>query len=211
MTGVSSEPGVFIPVGIDAIREIEGTDMVRVTYFVVSTDAPGPSWEVDLPELTEEHGVSVLGTSGIVYRAIHAGAEYEGRRRGLFIDPEDISSIFGLEDEGSPFIVPLEDVWMPASWFVGVEMWGDEPETIAVEEDPMARGEVYRVAIEAFRDAQRYTSGEIGLDELTASVSAGALFRSPVETEALRTWSEGQIEAARRAFPDQPLILRWQE
>jgi hypothetical protein len=210
MTSASTEPGVFVPVAIDAIREIEGVEMVRVTYFVVTSDAPGPGWEVDLPELTEQHGVSVLGTSGIVYRAIHAGAEYEGRRRGLFIDPEDISSIFGLEEGGSPFTVQLEDVWMPVSWFVGAPAWDEEAEGASIGEDPMARGEVYRVAMPAFRDAYRYTSGEVGLDELGESAS-GDLLRSPVETEAIRAWSEGQIEAARRAFRDQPLILRWRE
>jgi hypothetical protein len=210
MTSASTEPGVFVPVAIDAIREIEGVEMVRVTYFGVTSDAPGPGWEVDLPELTEQHGVSVLGTSGIVYRAIHAGAEYEGRRRGLFIDPEDISSIFGLEEGGSPFTVQLEDVWMPVSWFVGAPAWDEEAEGASIGEDPMARGEVYRVAMPAFRDAYRYTSGEVGLDELGESAS-GDLLRSPVETEAIRAWSEGQIEAARRAFRDQPLILRWRE
>lgn len=210
MTSTSTDPGVFIPVAIDAIREIEGVEMVRVTYFVVTTDAPGAGWEVDLPQITEQHGVSVLGTSGIVYRAIHAGEAYEGRRRGLFVDPEDISSIFGLESEGSPFTVQLEDVWMPTSWFVDVPIWDNEPDTVSAGEDPMARGEVYRVAIKAFRDAYRYTSGEIGLDELADSVTDDVL-RSPVESEAIRAWSEGQIEAARRAFRDQPLILRWRE
>jgi hypothetical protein len=210
MTSASTEPGVFIPVAIDAIREIEGVEMVRVTYFVVTSDAPGAGWEVDLPELTQQHGVSVLGTSGIVYRAIHAGEPYEGRRRGLFVDPEDISSIFGLESEGSPFTVQLEDIWMPGAWFADVPVWDDETEPFPVGEDPMARGEVYRVAIASFRDAYRYTSGEIGMDELADSV-AGEVLRSPVESEAIRAWSEGQIEAARRAFRDQPLILRWRE
>jgi hypothetical protein len=210
MTSARTEPGVFVPVAIDAIREIEGVEMVRVTYFVVISDAPGPGWEVDLPELTEQHGVSVLGTSGIVYRAIHAGAEYEGRRRGLFVDAEDISSIFGLEEEGSPFTVQLEDVWMPGSWFADAPIWGEETDASSIGEDPMARGEVYRVAMQAFRDAFRYTSGEIGLDDLGESAT-GDLLRSPVETDAIRAWSEGQIEAARRAFRDQPLILRWRE
>lgn len=209
MKSAGIEPDVYIPVALDAIREIEGVEMVRVTYFVVTSDAPGAGWEVDLPELTEQHGVSVLGTSGIVYRAIHSGEVYEGRRRGLFVDPEDISSIFGLESEGSPFTVQLEDVWMPSAWFADAPIWDDEPNT-STGDDPMARGEVYRVAIAAFRAAYRYSSGEIGLDELADSAT-GDVLRSPIETESIRAWSEGQIEAARRAFRDQPLILRWRE
>jgi hypothetical protein len=45
----ANEPksNVYIPVAIDAEREVDGHPMVRVTYFVISSDAPAAVWQID--------------------------------------------------------------------------------------------------------------------------------------------------------------------
>ena len=68
----------------------------------------------------------------------------------LFTDADDVAAIFALEESGTPLTVQVEDVWMPRSWF------DDEP----------IRGDVYRVALEIFQSAYRYTAGTVGPDRL---------------------------------------------
>ncbi len=62
--------GVFIPVVIDAERVVDGEEMVRVTYFAVTTDAPAAVWEVELPAVAQLHGIGALGLAGVVYGAL---------------------------------------------------------------------------------------------------------------------------------------------
>ena len=61
---------MFIPVVIDAERVVDGEEMVRVTYFAVTTDAPAAVWEVELPAVAQLHGIGVLGLAGVVYGAL---------------------------------------------------------------------------------------------------------------------------------------------
>lgn len=199
---------VFIPVAVDAVRVIEGEEMIRVTYFVVTTDAPGSIWEVELPSLVRLHGIGLLGMAGVVYSAVRSGAVTgEEVELDLFTDPSDIAAIFALEEPGAPFSVQVEDVWMPQRWFEDTPVWGGDQAPGG--ESEMTRGDVFRVGVAPFREAYRYTAGELGLDQLLEVDAGGRVLASPVETAAVRGWSEDQIEAARRAFPQQPLKLRW--
>ena len=75
--------GVFIPVVIDAERVVDGEEMVRVTYFAVTTDAPAAVWEVELPAVAQLHGIGALGLAGVVYGAIREMPATGGRRRGV--------------------------------------------------------------------------------------------------------------------------------
>ena len=188
---------MFIPVVIDAERVVDGDDMVRVTYFAVTTDAPAAVWEVELPAVTQLHGIGALGLAGVVYSALR-----ESRAPGpetvkfdLFTDADDVAAIFALEESGMPLTVQVEDVWMPRSWF------DDEP----------IRGDVYRVALDIFQSAYRYTAGSIGPDQLQGIDASGQVISSPMETEAMTQWSQDQIEATRRAFPDKEVKLRWRD
>ena len=84
---------------------------------------------------------------------------------------------------------------MPRAWFAA------EP----------ARGDVYRVALEAFQDAYRYTAGTIDPAVLMERDVSGRVISSPLETEAVMQWSQDQIDASRRAFPDKAVKLRWRD
>ncbi|MET0695938.1 MAG: hypothetical protein ABWZ58_00810 [Acidimicrobiia bacterium] len=189
--------GVFIPVVIDAERVVDGEEMVRVTYFAVTTDAPAAVWEVELPAVAQLHGIGALGLAGVVYGALREvvtpGADTVDF--DLFMDADDVAAIFALEESGMPLTVQVEDVWMPRSWF------DDEP----------VRGDVYRVGLEVFQAAYRYTAGTIGPHLLLEIDVRGQVISSPAETEAMTQWSEDQIEATRRAFPDKEVKLRWRD
>jgi hypothetical protein len=189
--------GVFIPVVIDAERVVDGEEMVRVTYFAVTTDAPAAVWEVELPAVAQLQGIGVLGLAGVVYGALRdvGGPKDDTVDFDLFTDADDVAAIFALEESGTPLTVQVEDVWMPRSWF------DDEP----------VRGDVYRVGLEVFQSAYRYTAGTIGPDLLLEMDVRGQVLSSPAETEAVTEWSQEQIEATRRAFPDKEVKLRWRE
>ncbi len=188
---------MFIPVVIDAERVADGEEMVRVTYFAVTTDAPAAVWEVELPAVAELHGIGALGLAGVVYGALReaGGPGTDTVDFDLFTDADDVAAIFALEESGTPLTVQVEDVWMPRAWF------DDEP----------VRGDVYRVALEVFQSAYRYTAGTIGPDLLHEIDVSGQVISSPVETEAMTQWSQDQIEATRRAFPDKEVKLRWRD
>jgi hypothetical protein len=187
--------GVFIPVVIDAERVVDGVEMVRVTYFAVTTDAPAAVWEVDLPAVAQLHGIGALGLAGVVYGALREDGGSGPADFGVFTDADDVAAIFALEESSTPLSVQIEDVWMPRSWF----------------DDQPVRGDVYRVALEIFQSAYRYTAGTIGLDHLHEVEASGRVISSPVETEAVTQWSQDQIEATRRAFPDKEVKLRWRD
>jgi len=189
--------GVFIPVVIDAERVVDGEEMVRVTYFAVTTDAPAAVWEVDLPAVAQLHGIGALGLAGVISSAIRENPT-EGSDAvefDLFTDAKDVAAIFALEESGTPLTVQVEDVWMPRSWF---------------DNEPM-RGDVYRVALEIFQAAYRYTAGTVGPDRLRDFDVTGQVISSPVETEAIARWSQDQIDATRRAFPGKEVKLRWRD
>ncbi len=188
---------MFIPVVIDAERVVDGEEMVRVTYFAVATEAPAAVWEVELPAVAQLHGIGALGLAGVIYSAIRENPTSgpEAVEFDLFMDADDVAAIFALEESDMPLTVQVEDVWMPRAWF----------------DDETMRGDVYRVDLDPFQSAYRYTSGTIGLDHLTNVDVTGQVISSPVETVALAQWSQDQIEATRRAFPDKEVKLRWRD
>lgn len=202
----------FIPLTIDAVREIEGTDMVRVTYFALTSDAPAAVWEVELPPLAQLHGVGALGMAGVVYSAMRESDQvgHDAVEFDLFERPEDVAAIFSLEEGDSPLTVQVEDVWMPVSWFRQVAVWGGGGQPRDLRSD-LARGQVYRVGLNLFQEAYRYTAGEIGLDQLVEVDPEDQVFISPVEREAIRGWSQDQIDATRAAFPDKEIKLRYRD
>jgi hypothetical protein len=196
---------VFIPVAVDAEREIEGVQMVRATYFVVRTNAPMAFWELELPPLASLHGVGAIGIAGVVYGALREGGSSE---IDLFSSSRDIGAVFALEAEGLPLSVDLEDVWIPKLWIVAAQA-GDEP--TGDSDDELARGEVFRVALPVFQQVYRYTAGDLDLTELLGTEASGQVHHSPEETDALYAWSAEQIEITRQAFPSKTVKLRYRE
>lgn len=197
----------FVPVTIDAEREVSDVDMFRATYLIIVTDAPEDVWEVELPPLVGLHGLGALGVQGVVFGAIRE-TEETGReitRFDLFADPDDIAAIFSLEREG-PLSIQIEDVWLPRAWCIDAPSWEG-----GAGSKEVWRGDVFRVALRLFRQAYRYSSGDMSIGELLDEDFIGSVYRSPRETEAFRYWAGAQIDQSREAFERAPqeLKLRW--
>jgi hypothetical protein len=181
--------GGSVPVELDAVRDIDGTQMARVTYFVIASDVPEPSW---LLELGEGRGASVmaLGLLGVVCGP--------GPRTTLFRLPEQIDGLFAEIGASPTLSIEIEDLWIPVSW-----LGGREPE----------RGDVYRLERALFQDAYRFRTEEISKEEFVGRTNWGGGIRySPRETEAFRRWAAGRIREAIGAYPkDEALALSYRE
>lgn len=202
---------IYVPLSVDAEREVDGVEMIRATYFVVTTDAPASVWEIELPPLARLHGLGALGMLGVVFSAVRK-TEAPGREVtefDLFAEPDDVATIFGLEQE-SALSIQLEDVWLPHRWCSEAPPWGSESSYSA--EGPIKRGDVFRVGADLFQQAYRYGSGDIAIDQLLGEDPRGRVFSSPLETVAFREWAGDQIEKSKRAFDDErsALQLRWE-
>ncbi|HET9260271.1 MAG TPA: hypothetical protein VFP42_09120 [Acidimicrobiia bacterium] len=200
----SLQRNMLVPVAVDADRMIEGRSMLRCTYFMVTTESPHSVWELDLPDVSGLDGLGALGRRGIVVSALRRreAADGESASFDLFTDADDISAVFALEADGDVSI-QLEDIWLPRNWCEAAPGWDSQAISPAVR-----RGDVLRVGARLFQQAHRFAVGEIDLDQLTSQPPEGQLFKSPLETIALRTWVERQIEETRRAFPEKEVKLQ---
>ena len=196
---------IFIPVAVDADREVDGQLMVRATYFVITTAAPGSIWEVKLPPLARLHGVGAAGIVGVVFSAVRASVDPMSETHfDLFSTPEDVAAIFALEDDAPLITVQFEDTWFPADRLAKAGVWGDSEPAKGQPE----RGDVYRVGLSVFQDSYRYSARDISLDQFLASDWDGQVLYSPAETAAIRAWSQSQIDQAKAAYKQKKVKLQ---
>jgi hypothetical protein len=175
-------PPESVPVFVDAIRDIEDVPMARVTYFVVASNVPEPSWLIH-SRLEPTVSLQVLGLMGII-----CGPAPPSR---LFEDPDQISQLFSVVEDSEGLSVEIEDLWLPASWFPP----SGQPEL----------GAVYRVDLPLFQRAYRYRTEEMS-HQLSSGRGEweGAISPSPQETSAFAAWATAQIDMARRDYPKDP-------
>ena len=183
------EPGKSVPVVVDAVRDIEGNRMARMTYFVVASVVPEPMWQLD-PGPASQYSLEALGLVGVI-----CGPD---RRTALFRLEGEIGALFQDIESNEDLSVELEDVWVPLDWFSP----GTNPE----------RGQVYRLRLDAFREAYRFRSEEATAAHLVEAAPSGGAIYSPEETNAFREWAKSQITEARSAYPkDETLALSYRE
>jgi hypothetical protein len=182
-------PGESVPVWVDAVRDVEGTSMARVTYFVVASEVPEPSW---LIKLGKGHGASAmaLGLAGVICGP--------GPSTALFRSPDQLGGLFEQIEAASDLWMDVEDLSVPASW-----LGTSEP----------ARGDVFRFDRALFQDAYRFRMGEVSRAAFVErAIHEGAVTFSPEETDAFREWAEGRIAEAIVVYPkDESLKLPYQE
>lgn len=166
-----------VPVFVDAVRDIGDQRMARVTYFVVSSEAPLPTW--DLSGTLESPSVRALGMMGVICAPASPSTRFES--------PEQMDAVYDLLEDTPGLSVQIEDLWLPTDWF-------PEPG------DPPLYA-VYRVSLPLFQRGYRFRTGEISQAELQNFEWKGAISYSPEETEALRTWAKMQVNHARAAYP----------
>jgi hypothetical protein len=164
--------------------------MTRVTYFVITSEVPAPSWRIR-PGLASEFSVEVLGLMGVIF-----GPDPQTPQ---FSRPGQIAALFEAVEANPALSVELEDLWIPSSWLAG-------------EREP-ARGDVYRVHLPLFQAAYRFRSEGISQEEFVERTPwEASIAFSPEETAAFRAWAEVQITEARSAYPKDPqLALGYRE
>lgn len=145
--------------------------------------------------------------SGVVYRAVRAAGERPAAEPDLFARPSDISALFALEGRDPSLSIQLEDVWIPTDWLRSARDWGTETRGGRHPE----RGLVYRIGLATFQATYRYTAGDIDLEALAEVAGREDVFFSPIETESVRAWAQGEIDQARRSFPNKELKLRYRK
>jgi len=206
----ANEPksNVYIPVAIDAEREVDGDQMFRVTYLVITTDAPASVWQIDLPPLARLQGIGALGLLGVVFTTMRRSSPGEEADYGIFAGAADVAAIFALEEETPLLSVQIQDVWIPAAWFTHAESWDVSDDKRAHRAE---RGDVYRIGLGVFQNAYRFTAADITLDDLLSTDWVGQIVYSPVETESFLGWAGDQIELTKRSFRSKELKLRYRE
>jgi hypothetical protein len=175
-----------VPVAVDAIRTVGGVEMARVTYFVVASEVPAPTWLIR-PRFASEFSVEVLGLTGVIC----------GPGPGIprFSHPDQIAALFEEVEASLELSVEVEDLWIPLDW-------------LAHDHEP-ARGDVYRVRLPLFQAAYRFRTEGLSQEGFVGGTAwEGSTSYSPEETAAFRAWAEARIEEARSIYPkDERLVL----
>lgn len=175
-------PQETIPVSLDAVRDLDGTAMARVTYFVIGSEVPEPTWQLR-PARASEYSLEVLGLTGVICGP--------GLRSPMFRSPDEIAALFEEVEANPGLSIEIEDLWIPVSWLSRSR----EPE----------RGDVFRLRLPLFQTAYRFRiEGISQQDFLQTTEWTGSASYSAEETAAFRAWAQGRIEEAVGVFPKDP-------
>jgi hypothetical protein len=198
-TETGARPAVSIPVIADSLPRGAWNDLARCLYFTITAEDPGTNWFLQLGGFVTVPFL-MLGLEGIVFRPIQPDAEE-------FTDPDLLDELIRVVEGLDGFTVETEYLWLPTAlldkaWLAG--RTGEE-----VREDHPDRGTVFRVDsrlfTRAFRAARDGTDfGRFAAFALDQSVGEGpnaAVRYSPLETGAIRKWSEGQVRASENFVP----------
>jgi predicted acylesterase/phospholipase RssA len=175
-------PAQTIPVSLDAVRDLDGVDMARVTYFVIGSEVPEPTWQLR-PARASEYSIEVLGLTGVICGP--------GLRSPMFRNAEEIAGLFQEVEASAGLSIEIEDLWIPMAWLSR----GHEPE----------RGDVFRLRLPLFQAAYRFRIEDISQQEFVQTGEwTGSVSYSAEETGAFRAWAQGRIDDAVAAFPKDP-------
>lgn len=185
---------ITVPVFLDATRDVEGTSLARCSCFIVETEDPGTDLPLPLP-----------GFEGTPFLIVGASAVVRGGAGGepTFDRPEVVEALFQAVEERPEMSLQQSDLWLPSALLAG------DREAAGPE-----RGDVFRVRVDLFRLARRYTAQHLSLDSFLqeAETLREAVRPSPEETEVFRSWNRAQIEEAIRIYPkSEALELGWRE
>jgi hypothetical protein len=177
-------PAQTIPVSLDAVRNLDGMDMARVTYFVIGSEVPEPTWQLR-PARASEYSIEVLGLTGVICGP--------GLRSPMFRNADELTALFEEVEANKGLSIEIEDLWIPLSWLSR----GREPE----------RGDVFRLRLPLFQAAYRFRIEDISQQEfLQATEWTGSVSYSAEETDAFRAWAQDRIADAVAAFPKDPQL-----
>lgn len=184
-----------VPVALDSSAPADPTVLVRVIYFSITAEHP------DLPMELTVSGVSfdfiLLGLEGIILTPVAPETE--------FVSADEIDRLIdAIESPTSSqphlFAFGTSSLWVPYEALL-------RSKKNAQSRDMAERGDVFRLSVEAFRKAWRFTDSQVDESALRgffsddASPNAPLVRYSPVETRAFREWAARQPGAQGSSSP----------
>lgn len=198
-----------IPVLIDDVKTLDAFAMSRCTYFSIDAEAAVDDWVT----LLRSRGIPflIMGVSTVIHRP-----EVDVLSFGT---PDQIDSLFNRIEQTDDLIVETGHIWLPNEMFDDYRKRGKHRTNTT---GSMARGAVWRISFDLFRQALRFERDLISSDQF---ILAGrsllrenqlALSYSAEETQVFASWSAAQIEAARSHYYAQRAdrdrgVLQWQD
>jgi len=167
-----------IPIVTDVIRNIDGLEMVRCSYFSFQSDTPLPDWSLTLSRST--YPILLLNIEAILIGPIRDGDRF----RNL----EDIESMYDYADENEGLFVDINDIWVPLTWF---------------RRSKIEQGMVYRIPQDRFIHCWQLRNDNISIEEFISIneniVEFDTRF-SEEETLVFKDWVEKQISRSKEIY-----------
>lgn len=174
---------VNIPVVYDTIREIDGHQMLRCSYFTVQTDEPIPNWNLDLG--SESFPILLLNLEAIIIGS--------PKSPDMFRTPLDIDDMYALIEETAGLFVDINDIWISHSLFKFKEF---------------KSGSVFRLDRELFTYCWKYRNDQISISELIENEiilsskerEQSLVYYSEEESDAFKNWTSMQIQQSQELY-----------
>jgi hypothetical protein len=183
---------ITIPVIADSLPREAWNDLARCVYFTIIADDPSTMWGLSLDGLSSVPFL-MLGLEGIIFRPVRPD-------ESDFTSPQLLQELIDAVESLEGFSVETEYFWLPTKLL-------DAAFSATIAETPdrssADRGSVFRVSHRLFTEALRAAREGTGLDhfsrvatdQIVGEVENSAIRYSPVETMAIREWSERQVRA----------------
>jgi len=184
-----------IPILVDDVKQLQGFNMTRGTFFTIDASGMGDDWVAIL----RGRGVPflLLGETSSLHRPDLV--------REKFDSVTSIDRLFERIEEVEGLVVESEHIWLPNFLFdPHIGMYSTKEKPI-----PLERGAAWRVGFGLFQMAltfrQEVIEADTYMERCRQLIKAGQIEigYSQEETEAFRAWSAEQIEAARKNFLQQ--------
>ena len=203
-------PGPYdTPLLIDAVRRLDGFDMTRCLFFSIDATASVDDW---VASLRAQHiPFMLLGVSPVLHRP-----DLETAR---FTNAAQIDRLFSTIEDHDGLVVETAHTWLPTMLFETDNRFDLAPGS---PDSAARRGTVWRASLPLLQTALRFQHELISSKSFDRrcralmQTRAAPLTFSPEETEAFRSWSGSQIEAARQNYEQQRMdprrrVLRWRD
>jgi hypothetical protein len=177
---------VTVPVIADSLPRSDDLNLARCVYFTITAHDPAKLLSISLPS-GRVVDFLMLGLHGIITRPSQ-GSEDE------FVAPDLLERLISAIEQDEDFSVDTEYLWIPTGLL-------DSARRKGANVQKAEKGDVFRVDRSLFVDAWRTAQGgedfaEVAkrTEEVPVGEHPGALLRfSPLETDAIKKWSEEQL------------------
>lgn len=189
-------PGPYtIPILVDDVKQLQGFNMTRGTFFTIDASGMGDDW------------AAILRGRGVPFllMGVTVSLHRPDLVRETFDSVTSVDRLFERIEEVEGLVVESEHIWLPNFLFdpyIGMYLPKEKPV-------PLERGAVWRVGFGLFQIAltfrQEVIEADTYMERCWQLIEAGQIEigYSQIETDAFRAWSAEQIEAARKNFLQQ--------